>query len=86
MDLIRSLLSSKKFIAAIIGIVIAIAGRYGFSLDPELVRELVYILIAYIVGQGIADHGKASAEIAVMGAISPTTAKEMIKDTEGKQP
>lgn len=80
MDLIKSFLHSKKFVAAIIGIIITIGGRYGLNLDPQLVQDVVYILIAYIVGQGIADHGKAAAQITAMAEISPSEAKAMIKD------
>lgn len=79
MDLIRALLASKKFVAAVVGIVLAIAGRYGFNLDPELVRELVYILIAYIIGQGIADHGKDAAKINAAVEVNPARAREMVK-------
>lgn len=68
MDLIKALLSSKKFIAAIIGIIITIGARYGFNLDPDLVRDIVAILIAYILGQSIADHGKEAARITAVAA------------------
>lgn len=68
MDLIKSLLSSKKFIAAIIGVIIAIAARYGLNLDPDLVREIVLLLVAYIAAQGISDFGKESARITAVSA------------------
>lgn len=68
MDLIKSLLSSKKFIAAIVGIAIAIGGRYGLNFDPELVREIVLLLAAYVVGQGISDLGKDAAKITAVAA------------------
>lgn len=68
MDLLRSLLSSKKFIAAIIGVIIAIAARYGLNLDPDVVREVVIILVAYIAAQGISDLGKEAAKITAVSA------------------
>lgn len=80
MDLIKSLLNSKKFIAAIIAAIVAIGARYGLNIDPELIRELVAIFVAYIIGQGLADRGKAAAQITAMAEISPSEAKAMIKD------
>lgn len=76
MDLIRALLSSKKFIAAIIGVIIALGARYGMNLDADVVREVVIILVAYIVAQGISDHGKDAARItAVAASAKKPTAK-----------
>lgn len=91
MDLIKSLLSSKKFIAAIIGVVIAIAARYGFNVDPDLVREIVAILIAFILSQGISDFGKESARITAVSAsakkptaVATAAVSEMAADVKKK--
>ena len=56
------LMSSKKAIAALAGVVIASAGRVGLELDAEAVTQILTPIIAYIVGQGLADFGKASAQ------------------------
>lgn len=79
MDLIRSLLSSKKFVAFLIGVVISIGGRYGVNLDPDVVREVIGLTIAYIIGQGIADHGKDAAKINAAVEVDTARAKEMVK-------
>lgn len=79
MDLVRALFASKKFIAAIIGIVVAVGARYGLNLDPDLVREIVLILIAYILAQGVADHGKDAAKINAAVEVNPARAREMVK-------
>jgi uncharacterized membrane protein (DUF441 family) len=69
MDLLKNLLSGKKFAAMIIGMVIAIGGKYGLKFDPDLVQEIVGLVIAFIVGQGIADHGKEAAKITAVAAL-----------------
>lgn len=66
MDLIKGLLSSKKFIAAIIGVIITLASRYGLNLDPAVVQEVAAIFITYLIAQGISDHGKEAARIAAV--------------------
>ena len=61
---ITDLLSSKKFIMAVIACAAAIAGRYGFDLDQTTTLEVVSILVGAILAQGVADHGKAAAIVA----------------------
>lgn len=63
MDLIKHLLSSKKFIATLLGFVIALAARFGFEVSYEELLALVSPFIAYILGQGIADFGKEAKKI-----------------------
>lgn len=69
----RQLFSSKKFIVMIAAIVVAIAGKLGLNLDPDLVQQIVYLAMAYIVGQGIADHGKEAAKVEAASAVPVTT-------------
>jgi len=59
MDLIKS----KKFQVAIIGVVVMLLGEFGLDIDPEALLAIVSPLIAYIIGQGVADHGKEKAKI-----------------------
>ena len=56
MGLIKSLFSSKKFIGFFIGLLTLIASKVG--LDVELTQEIAAITASYLVGQGVADHGK----------------------------
>ena len=60
---IKDLLASKKAIAGIAGAVMILVRRLGLYIDSELVTQFVSLVIAYIVGQGIADHGKEGAKI-----------------------
>ncbi len=59
-DALREMLSSKKFLAAIAAIILQIAARYGLQLDQEQVTLLITPILAYILGQGIADSKKPS--------------------------
>lgn len=61
MQVLTEALKSKKVLALVLGIVATIAVKLG--VDAETAQEVAAIVIAYLVGQGIADHGKASAEI-----------------------
>lgn len=58
---IKDLLSSKKFLAAIVAVLCWVGLRFGISVDPTQATEAIAPLIAFIVGQGIADHGKEAA-------------------------
>jgi hypothetical protein len=58
----KQLLASKKGQAMIAGLVVWIVGKFGFQLSiADLVAPLS-LIAAYIVGQGIADHGVAAAK------------------------
>lgn len=67
MDVIKELLSSKKLVAALIGVVVAVGGRLGLDLSTEDVALVVGPIVAYILGQGIADAGKSRAKIEMGG-------------------
>lgn len=63
LEVLKELLGSKKALTAIAGIILAIASRYGLNVPEELVQDIVQLLSVYIVGQGIADHGKEAEKI-----------------------
>jgi hypothetical protein len=71
---LKGLLTSKKFIAAIVAVIVAIGARYGLQLDPPTVGVIVSPIIAYIVGQGMADRGKEAAAINATASIDPVAA------------
>lgn len=58
LDAIKKMLGSKKALAALAGVVVALAAKAGFDLDTEAVLAIVSPVIAYILGQGAADFGK----------------------------
>lgn len=60
--MLKTLLTSKKFVAAIVGVAVALVAKLGIELDTEAVTLVVSPILAYIVGQGISDHGKSRAQ------------------------
>lgn len=55
-------LSSKKVRAALVGAVVAVVGHY-FPQFADAVGGIVQVIMAYIVGQGLADLGKEAKKI-----------------------
>ena len=54
------LLGSKKAIACVTGVVLAFTARLGLELDAASVAGIVGPIMAYVIGQGLADFGKHS--------------------------
>jgi len=53
------LLQSKKFQMAIVGFIVAIASKLGFTdLDDATLFAILSPFLTYIAGQGVADIGK----------------------------
>jgi hypothetical protein len=57
------LLKSRKFWAALIGLAMIVLKSFkpDFPLDDEAVTNLVYVLVAYILGTAIEDSGAGAA-------------------------
>lgn len=55
---ILELLSSKKAVATMVGVLLTIVAKTGLVLPEDSVTEIVQVIMAYVIGQGIADHGK----------------------------
>ena len=58
MGIFKELLSSKKAIAAAAGVLVVLAGRFGLDLPEETAVQITGIVVAYLLGQGLADVGK----------------------------
>lgn len=60
-------LASKKFLAYLTTILVVvgnkIVGHFGYELDASQVALLVGAGAAYIVGQGLQDHGESAAKV-----------------------
>lgn len=64
MQILRSLFSSKKFLAMLSGLIGVVALKlFKVELDPMTVAEIVALISVYIFGQGISDNGKEAAKI-----------------------
>lgn len=70
--MLKSLLTSKKFLAAVLACVAWLLGKLGLHLDNDELLGAVLPLWTYVIGQAIADHGKESAKATAGMATSPT--------------
>ena len=61
MEKLKFLLQSRKFWAALVGIVMMVVKELfpNFPLDEAQIEQIVWLLVAYIVGTGIEDSGFA---------------------------
>lgn len=63
-DAIKTLLSSKKFLVAIFAVALVVAWGMLPALQTAVdINAILAPLIAYIIGQGIADFGKSAKQI-----------------------
>ena len=60
---IKAMLGSKKAIAMIVGLVVSFAAKYWLQLPTEELAAVLSPVLAYILGQGVADVGKEKARI-----------------------
>ena len=58
--LFAEVLTSKKAIATIAGVLIVATNKIGLNLPEEAVTQIVAAIAAYVVSQGLADFGKAA--------------------------
>lgn len=63
----KEMLTSKKFLAALIAMVAYVAAHFGLQIDQTEAAAMLAPLLAYIVGQGFADTGKSAAVITAAG-------------------
>jgi len=62
MAFLKALLTSKKAAAMVAAVIMTIIGK-KVGLDEAQVTGIVGSIIAYIIGQGIADNGKEAAKV-----------------------
>lgn len=65
--LLAQVFTSKKALATMAGVVVALLGKLGVTLPLEMTVSILGLIGAYVIGQGIADNGKEAvkAELAV---------------------
>lgn len=68
------LFTSKKFLAALTAVVVYVAGRFGFNVDPGTLDRIYAALLAYVGAQGLADIGKGAAEVRAAAVNPPQVA------------
>ena len=57
------LFSSKKTLTAIATVIVGLLAHLGLHMTTADILPILSPLMAYIVGQGIADHGKERAKV-----------------------
>jgi len=62
-DAIKGILGSKKALAAIAGVVVSLVAKLGVDLPTDALVAILAPIMAYIVGQGVADIGKEAAKV-----------------------
>ncbi len=62
-DAIKGLLGSKKALAAVAGVIVTLVGKIGIQLDTDALVVLISPIVAFCIGQGIADNGKEAAKV-----------------------
>ena len=78
-ETLYEMLVSKKFIVAIAGVIVAAAAKIGLDLDTESVALILSPIIAFILGQGVADSGKAAAKVTALADASSEKERADIK-------
>ena len=54
---LRKMVSSRKFLYTVVGIIVQLlSDKWG--IDPEVSENILYSLVALVIGQGIADVAK----------------------------
>ena len=61
------ILTSKKALATMAGIIAYLLAKLGVVLDPETVLVPIGLIAAYVISQGFADIGKESKKAEVQG-------------------
>ena len=62
-EAVRAMFGSKKFLAAAVGVIVGVAGQYGLDIPAQELTVVLSPVLAYIVGQGVADAGKEKARV-----------------------
>lgn len=66
---VAELFSSKKFLVMITAIIAYVLARVGWDVDPKQIDTIMQVVAGYLVGQGIADHGKEAAKVTAAASL-----------------
>ena len=62
-ETLLTLATSKKAIATVVGVILVLTNRIGLQLPEEQLTAVITPIVAYIVGQGLADFGKEKHKV-----------------------
>ena len=54
---LKKMFASKKFLYTVVGIIVQLLSD-NWGIDPEVSQNILYSLVALVIGQGIADVAK----------------------------
>lgn len=60
---VKELFGSKKFMVTIVGLLATMLPSFGVNVTPEQLDQVVYLIMAFLGAQGVADAGKSYAQI-----------------------
>lgn len=60
--LLAQVFTSKKALATMAGVVVALLGKLGVQLPLEVTISILGLIGTYVIGQGIADNGKEAVK------------------------
>jgi len=63
-DILGEILTSKKALATLAGLLVLILSRVGVDIEEGTVNKVLAILAVFVVGNGIADIGAPAVKIA----------------------
>lgn len=64
MEALKNLFRSKKFLASLAGLIGAVlASTLNVGIPNDVLLGLLGVIAAYVIGQGVSDHGKEAAAI-----------------------
>lgn len=58
--------TSKKALAALATLLVILLQALGLPITEEMVQNILMVVGPYMVGQGIADHGKEAAKVTAL--------------------
>lgn len=80
LEVLKELLTSKKFITAVAGLVVLGLAKIGFQADTDTIIGIITVVSTLLLGQGLTDHGKAKEEMSNIPKL------EIIKNALTKEP
>lgn len=80
-DAFLELLASKKLMLALLSMISWLLARIGLHVDPATALAFISPLLAAIVAQGVADHGKGAEQVRTRRIALMTGQPTLVKET-----
>ena len=83
--MIAELLTSKKGAMMIASITAYVIARIGFDVEADQILPVLGMIAAWLVGQGLADHGKSAAKINAVSALAGQDSLSFLAHKDGDE-